>query len=238
LGGGAKIIVPGVVGIATIAYNHGLFRSRGRGNVQRQGDGDDMRDNAERVARFIGLDMIINTVLNDKREIAGLVAGDVLQAHKAGMSRAQHVYGTPIPKRDVADTDIVFINAYPLDYDPVQVGKSTWAAGVFEDAYKVMVNAASDGILYHGLSNRMDYARHLKLRAEAEEPCIPSEPAISKEHMVMFSEGFKPEDYYRRNPDGALFSTWDALMARLTQVCPAGRAAVIPCSSIQLPEIV
>ena len=237
LGGGAKIVVPGVVGIATIAYNHGLFRARGRGNLERQGFDDDMRDNAENVARFIGLDMIINTVLNGRRDIAGLFVGDVMQAHRAGMAFAKQVYSTPIPERDVAGTDIVFINAYPLDYDPVQVGKSTWAVGLFKNAYKVMINAASDGILYHGLSDHMDYVRHVKLKDKAPKVDIPSEAVIkSKEHMAMFSEGFRPEDYYRRNPDGALFSSWDALIAKLKRMCPTGKVAIIPCSSIQLPR--
>ena len=67
---------------------------------------------------------------------------------------------------------------------------------------------------------------------------IPFKPVVSsRQQMVMFSEGFKPEDYYARSKDGALFSSWDALIAELVRVCPRGRVAVIPCSSIQLPEV-
>lgn len=240
LGGGAKIIVPGVVGIATIAYNHGLFRSRGRGNVELQGQGDDMRANAEKVARFIGMHLIVNTVLNGRREVAGLFVGDVVEAHRAGVAFAKKVYGTPLPKSAVANTDIVFINAYPLDYDPVQVVKSIWPVGVFENAYKVMINPASDGILYHGLTDRMDYARYLMLKETPKEVDIPSKPTVdSRDHLVMFSGGFRPEDYYgrARYQGGSLFSSWDALIGELVRVCPEGNVAVIPCSAIQLPEI-
>jgi len=239
LGGGAKIVLPGIVGIATIAYNHMLFPSRGRGNVERQGQDVDMRDNLEEVARFIGLDIIVNTVLNGKREVAGLFVGDVVKAHRAGCAFAQQVYGTSIPKSALTDTDIVFINAYPLDYDPVQVGKSTWPTTVFENAYKVVVNAASDGVLYHGLSDRMDYARHLMLKQKGSNVKVPARASItSKEQMIMLSEHFAPKDFYGRYEDGALFDSWDALVEELKKVCPNGKVAFIPCSAIQLPEIV
>ena len=120
----------------------------------------------------------------------------------------------------------------------MQVVKSIWPVHVFKSAYKVMINPASDGILYHGLSDCMDYARHLMLKENLQKVDIPSKPAVnSKQQLVMFSEGFRPEDYYARNKDGALFSSWDALIAELKRVCPKGKVAVIPCSAIQLPEI-
>ncbi len=239
LGGGAKIVLPGIVGITTIAYNHMLFSSRGRGNVERQTQDVDMRDNLERVARFVGLDIIVNTVLNSKREVAGLFVGDVVKAHRAGCAFAKQVYGTSIPKSALTDTDIVFINAYPLDYDPVQVGKSTWPTTVFENAYKVVVNAASDGVLYHGLSDRMDYARYLMLKQKGSNVKVPARASVtSKEQMIMLSEHFAPKDFYGRYEDGALFDSRDALVEELKKVCPNGKVAVIPCSAIQLPEIV
>ena len=75
-GGGAKLIVPGVAGFATIFHFHSFSTRRGHGNIERkkapQGEsGDltiidggvrDLRDVAEGVARHIGLDMVVNCV--------------------------------------------------------------------------------------------------------------------------------------------------------------------------------
>jgi len=239
LGGGAKIVVPGVAGIATILYNHQLFPGRGRGNLQRQGAEPDMRENAEAVARHLGLDIIINTVLNAKREVAGVFVGDVVEAYRAGIKFASGVYETALPKQAVAATDIVFVNCYPQDTDPVQVGKSTWPLEVFANAYKVVINGACDGILYHGVSDKMDYRRYLGTRGKRPKVDVPKTPTItSKGQMIMLSEHFDPQDFYRQNKGGALFTSWDALVKALVGVCPKGKVAVIPSSPLQLPRLV
>lgn len=239
MGGGAKLIVPGVVGIATIAYSHLLFPARPRGCMERQDEVEDIRSHAVQVARFVGLDMIVNVVLNSRREVAGLFVGDVVEAHQAGCRFAETVYGTPIPRPVVDGADIVVINAYPQDYDPVQVAKSQWPFSLFENAYKVLLNPASDGILYHGLTDRMSYVRYLALKERTREMAPPPPPIIrSKEQMIMVSEGFAPHDFYRRYPEGALFASWESLVDALQRVCPSGQVAVLPCAPIQLAEVV
>lgn len=238
MGGGAKLIVPGVAGIATIAYSHHLFPMRSRGHVQRQGEDDDIRFHAERVARTVGLDIIVNCVLNSQRAVAGLFVGDLEAAHRAGCRFAETVYRTDIPQRVVDSADIVLINAYPQDYDPVQVAKSAWPIALFERAYKVMLNPATDGILYHGLSDEMDYARHLMLREQSAADPPPPPEIRSTEQMIMVSEHFPPADFYRVHPDGALFASWESAVDALLQVCPTGSVVVLPCAPIQLPRVV
>jgi hypothetical protein len=237
MGGGAKIILPGICGILTITYNHSLFEGRIRGRIEGNGSADDMRDNAEKVARVVGLDIVFNTVLNSKREVSGLFVGDVVQAHRAGCRFAKTVYGTPIPADALEKTDIVLINTYPLDYDPVQVGKSTWPIDLFENAYKVIIDAASDGIMYHGLAHKMDYARHLRIKKEKPAEARRHNGIASKDQLIMLSAGFAPDDFYRHNEKGLLFDSAETLMAELKRVSPRAKVAVLPCSSIQLPEI-
>jgi hypothetical protein len=198
-----------------------------------------MREDAEDGARYIGLDIIVNTVINSRRELAGLFVGDVVEAHRAGMKFAQSVYETALPKEAVEKTDIVFVNAYPQDMDPVQVVKSTWPLNVFKNAYKVLLNAACDGIDYHGVRDRMDFCRFLRLREKAPKAEAPKRPGItSKDQMVTLSEHFPPADFYRDFPKGVLFTRWDELVQEMAEVCPKGRVALIPCSPIQLPKMV
>ncbi len=75
-GGGAKLIVPGVSGFATMFYFHTFSPSRGHAVIKKKSNTFDHRDFAEEVATVIGLDVIANVVLNSRREICGLFAGD------------------------------------------------------------------------------------------------------------------------------------------------------------------
>jgi len=238
-GGGGKIVVPGIAGYTTIAYNHGLYRGRGRGNVERQGEEKDMRDNAEDVARHIGLDFMVNIVFNGKRQIAGLYAGDVVEAHRQGAAFAKKIYDTVIPGEKIEQTDIVVINTYPQDYDPVQMGKSLWPSGVFKNALKVVIDPASDGIQYHGLSDRMDYGRFLRMKANEPQPAnIPEKVEIkSKETFVLLSSHFPKGVFYSRYTNGALFENWEDIVDQLKKLYDKANVAVIPYSPIQLPNI-
>jgi nickel-dependent lactate racemase len=239
LGGGGKLILPGVVGIATIAYNHGLYPPRRRGAPERQGEREDMRDNLEKVARYVGLDAIVNCVVNSQRAVAGLFVGDVVAAHRAGCRFAERVYGTPLPQAVVDGADIVVFNAYPLDYDPVQIVKSAWPIGLFANARKVMIDPATDGILYHGLTNQMDYARFVALqRAGAGLDAIPAPAPRSIDGTIMVSAGFPVADFGHRFTDGTLYTTWESAVADLERACPAGEVAVLPCAAIQIPKVV
>ena len=240
LGGGGKIVVPGIAGYDTIAHNHGKYKGRPRGNAERQGQEKDMRDNAEDVARYVALDFMVNMVLTRKREIAAMFVGDVIESHRQGVVFAKDAYDTVIPKEEIEATDIVVINAYPQDYDPVQVVKSMWPSRVFENSQKVMINPASDGIMYHGMSDKVDYDTFLKMKADEPEPTdIPEKGEIkSKDDFILLSSNFPKGEFYKRYPNGALFEDWENLICQLEKLHPEAKVAVIPYSPIQLPHIV
>ena len=110
-GGGGKIIIPGVAGYDTIAYNHSKFKGRGRGILKEQGSEKDMRDNVEDAARFVGLDFMANITINSKRQITGIFAGDAIESYRQGAIFAKEIYDTFIPEEDIESSDIVIINA-------------------------------------------------------------------------------------------------------------------------------
>jgi nickel-dependent lactate racemase len=239
-GGGGKMVVPGIAGYDTIAHNHGKYKGRPRGSVERQSKEKDMRDNAEDVARYVGLDFMVNMVLTKKRGIAGLFTGDVLESHRQGVAFAKDIYNTVITKGEIEATDIVIINAYPQDYDPVQVVKSMWPSDVFKDAQKVMINPASDGVKYHGMSDKVDYDTFLKMKADETEPTdIPKRGEIeSRQDFVLLSSNFPKDEFYKRYPNGAMFENWEDLIHQLEQLYHEAKVAIIPYSPIQLPHTV
>ena len=233
-GGGAKLILPGVSGFATMFYFHTFYKGRGHAVIERQGDEPDNRDASEAVAKVLGLDAVVNVTLNTRREITGVFVGDYIEAQRAGARFALETYSTEAPE---TEPDLIIANCYPLDYDPIQTGKALWPIRLFKNAYKVGINPATDGICYHGLFDRVDYARFRKLKDEELQQELP-DPKIEGPHQtLMWSEHFPVAEFYKRNTDGVLFREWDTLLNQLIEKLPENaRVAVFPNASIQVPK--
>ena len=82
--GGAKMIVPGVVGVETITYNHAMFcaPNSGVGHL----DDHPARQDAEDIAGIAGLNFILNILTNRRGEPIKGFAGDYIAAHRAGVA--------------------------------------------------------------------------------------------------------------------------------------------------------
>ena len=234
-GGGAKLIVPGIAGFATMFYFHTFSPSRGHAVIERTGSTPDHRDFAEEVAAVIGLDVIVNAVLDSKREICGLFVGDYVQAHRTAAHFALETYGTEIPMQSRKETDLVVLNCYPLDSDPIQTGKAMWAAGYFEKAYKMLLNPASDGICYHGLFEQIDYARYMQQRAETVPPELPAPKLGDRDQLHVWSENFLVDDFYKKHSNGILFRNLEELIQLFADELPENaKVAVFPSAGIQV----
>jgi len=150
-GGGAKMVVPGLAGHLSIAHLHGALPPRGAGRLAPAPGALDRRAWAEAVARHVRVDLAVCAVVNSRRQLAGLHVGDVVEAHRAAARRARQIGHTPVPRDWAEGADVVVVSAYPLDTDPVQMGKALSAARQLAPRTIVAVNAASDGIHYHGM---------------------------------------------------------------------------------------
>ena len=91
--GGAKLVLPGVAHIDTAAAWHGP-EGPTTGLVQ---TASESRLDAEEAARLAGVDCIVNVIPNIRRGIAGLVVGDLVEAHRAGVEIARRTYATKLP---------------------------------------------------------------------------------------------------------------------------------------------
>lgn len=110
--GGAKIVQPGVSGEETTSSTHiaGSFYPvrdvYGNVNCHMRGEIDD-------IGRRVGLDFIVNTVLDSDKNVLGLFCGHYLDAHRAGVRFAEANICPEIP----ALADIVVVSAYPSNMD-------------------------------------------------------------------------------------------------------------------------
>ena len=234
-GGGAKLVVPGIAGFATMFYFHTFSPGRGHAVIERKGGEPDHRDFAEEVAGVLGLDVIVNTVLNSRREICGLFVGDFVRAHRKGAYFALDTYGTEIPEESRKETDLVVLNCYPLDSDPIQTGKALWATRYFEKAYKMALNPASDGICYHGLFEEIDYARFVQQRTERIQSELPAPQLGTQDQLHVWSEHFLVDDFYKKHPGALLFRDLDQLIALFAARLPSqAKVAVLPSAGIQV----
>lgn len=141
-GGGAKNILPGISSRETIGYNH-LYVETGEAALGKI-EGNPVREEMEEAAKMIGLDIIVNTVINVKNEIIKVVAGDPVKAHQAGVKICNDIYGVKIPEK----ADIIIASSYPMDINFHQASKTLEAVGhiIKEKSTIIMLSPCYEGI--------------------------------------------------------------------------------------------
>lgn len=149
-GGGAKLFLPGVAGIESIALMHGFLKKRGRSKMEPEGKDYDMRIVSEAFASMLPPIYDINVIVNSRREISGVFAGNYKDSFIKARDFAKEIYRTPIGMNKKKEYDIVVVNEYPLDADPVQSDKSFWVKKFFPNSLIIHLNECSDGLDYHG----------------------------------------------------------------------------------------
>ena len=116
--GGLKSILPGVSSMRTIEENHRMLLqedARG-GNIN-----GPIRRDIEEAGRMLGVDFILNVVLNSKKDIVKVVAGDPVEAHRAGIEVVDRMYKTPVQPSDIV---IASAGGYPKDLNLYQAHKA------------------------------------------------------------------------------------------------------------------
>lgn len=149
-GGGAKLFCPGIAGMESIVTMHGFTPKRGRVVMDVPAELWDMRSISEAFIAKLPPIFLVNVVVNSRRDICALYAGNVNDVFAVAREKAFETYKTEIDTKKSTEYDVVLINAYPLDSDPVQSAKSPWVKKFFPNAIQVHINSSADGIDYHG----------------------------------------------------------------------------------------
>ncbi len=119
--GGRKSIAPGVFGRQSAFINHGyrmIADPMARAGILR---GNPIHEDMVEQAKMAGLDFIVNVLLNQRKEITAVFAGDPVAAHEAGCAMAREHAGARVPHR--ADIAITTNSGAPLDLDLYQTVK-------------------------------------------------------------------------------------------------------------------
>ncbi len=121
--GGAKSVMPGICGEATIEETHWAALEYEMREILGHFD-NKVREVFVRIARRVRLRFIVNTIMMDEERIYDAVAGDVESAHEVGCERCLDLYGVPV----AAKAEVVVAEAYPSDIDLRQAIKAVCAA--------------------------------------------------------------------------------------------------------------
>jgi nickel-dependent lactate racemase len=124
--GGRKLVCPGLAALETVRVWHGprfLEHPNARSGVL---EGNPVHEENTWIARRAGCDFIVNTVLDAKRQILALAAGDLQQAFGEGVAFVRKLVCDTVP----APVDIVVTSSagYPLDTTFYQSVKGMVAA--------------------------------------------------------------------------------------------------------------
>lgn len=146
--GGRKSILPGMSGAETIRKNHSLNLDPNEdrmnplvriGELDRNPVALDMMESAQ----LVGVDFILNTVMNEKKQIIYAIAGDLREAHRRGCEFASKLFGINIPQK----ADIVIASAQTFQ-NWIQSHKSLYNASlaVKDDGLIILLAECPEGI--------------------------------------------------------------------------------------------
>lgn len=244
--GGPKGIMPGVAHLETVMSNHGAANIGHPQAAFGVTEGNPIWEEMRAIALRVGPSFLLNVALNEQREITGVFAGDLLAAHKVGIEfvRASAMQPLEHPFEIVVTTN----SGYPLDLNLYQGVKGMSAAAriVADGGTIILAAECREGIPAHSPHDRLLRSAHngedilhklgtagfrhaeqwqaqiqsiIQRRAEIQLHSSLSDEAVRAAHLLPC-------------PD-----IQGAVMAKLEQLPPTARIAVLPQGPLTIPYL-
>jgi len=240
-GGGAKSILPGVCGRETIYRNH-LYVVEGK---SRPGVLEDnpIRGEIEEAAAMVGLNFIVNTVMNSEGRIVKVFAGHFLRAHREGARFAKDLLGVQMPSR----AEVVVSSGSPMDINFYQASKALEMgdSAVADGGVYILASPCYEGVGEKDLYRFLTLKSPEKVLSELRQP-RPSTNLVSgvvaylmakmreRVEIVLFSGGLK-----REQVEAMGFKKADSVQAAVNESLEKkgkhSKVAVFPQGPITLP---
>ena len=232
-GGGGKIILPGVASIDTMTAHHrdlmikllteGKDPGIGLGTFEK----NLLRLDIAETAEMAGLDFKIDTLVNTRGQIIGIVAGKPTPAHAEGVRLAREIYATQPAK----DPDIVILNAYCKASESVLAVPIL--AGFLTEGHRVavvLITNAPEGQVTHYLVR--SFGKKVGGR-------LWSPPSAPPENFKMFIVCTPYIDLagadWLASPESIVWTkTWDDVLEKLKETYgKTAKVAVVPDATLQ-----
>ena len=124
--GGGKAVMPGMAYLDSIRYNHSISMLENENARWGITSGNPLWEDVHEATDMLPGLFLLNITLNKRREISGVYAGDLRQAHKQGCLFAKETAMVPVEKP--YDLVITSNSGYPLDLNIYQSVKGMSAA--------------------------------------------------------------------------------------------------------------
>ena len=226
--GGAKLVIPGLACIDTLTRIHKMVLMGFTGEVGSV-DNNLFRTEIETVVSKIGLNFFVGYVPGSKRGISGIFAGDMIAAHRSGVSFAKKMFLTDVPD----EIDIAILNAYPKDTELLQA--DTVFSVIKKSIHKmnskgvvVLTSECSEGFGYHSL-----FGPGMRLY---RQPC--EKRFLAGRKLILFSPNINKYEFLSNLWEGySIFNNWKEVMSELqTNFQRSCKVAVFPTASLQLAK--
>jgi nickel-dependent lactate racemase len=250
-GGGGKILFPGMADLEAITdhHFHYTFQSgTGLGKL----DGNPFYEEVCALARSVPLHFVVNGVLDQKDALADLVAGDPIEAHRAGAEICRTLTTRRFPKR----ADLTVTTSFPYKEGP-QIVKPLVPASLVTKPGGCIILAADcsgnlpepfiasferfrsrhEGDLFGGVLAHFS-ERRLIMEGGAVDYNMALAFALAAQHH--FSIILVSRDIPRRTAErmGYVYAEdLDQAMVLSARCCPSPEVHVIPSGGVILPEI-
>ena len=148
--GGPKGVLPSIAGSESVFTNHGLAMIAHPKATWANTQDNPIWEEMRAAALMAQPTFLLNVTLNAARQITGVFAGDMLQAHAAGCAFVRQNAMTPVA--EPYDIVVTTNSGYPLDQNLYQCVKGMSAARqiVRKGGTIIMAGACQDGLPDHG----------------------------------------------------------------------------------------
>lgn len=238
--GGVKSAAVGVGGRETINHNHAMMTHE-RAQLARYHD-NPMRQDVEEIGKLIGIDLALNSILNDHKQIVRAIAGNPVAVMQTGIPLVRELYQVPV----AAPFDLMIVSpgGNPKDLNMYQAQKGmAHAAMITKTGGTLILTAACpDGT---GGSAYEDWVLQFNSHAEVLDKFARSEFKLgqhkayqisrdaSRMNVILVSE--MEAEFVRRlllNPAPSL----DAALATALVTLPSdARIGVMPLGNTTVP---
>ena len=144
--GGIKGIIPGTAGLKTVMSNHGAKNIGDPKATFGVLDGNPLWQELREVALRVGPSFVFNVSLNNRREITGVFAGDIIKAHRTGCDFVKKIAMQPV--KQPFDVVVTTNSGYPLDLNLYQgvKGMSAGARIVKQGGTMILACECREGV--------------------------------------------------------------------------------------------
>ncbi|MEO8428944.1 MAG: nickel-dependent lactate racemase [Verrucomicrobiota bacterium] len=244
--GGPKGIMPGVAGLETVMSNHGAKNIGDPKSAFGITTGNPIWEEMRDIALRVGPSFLLNVTLNEQRQITGIFAGGLVEAHKAGIEfvRKSAMQKVKAPFEIVVTTN----SGYPLDLNLYQGVKGMSAAAriVQQDGTVILACECREGVpdgspldkLLRSASNSEEILTMLAtpgfVRPEQWQAQIQA--LIQRRAKVLVYSSLS-DDVIRAAHLTPCHDIGAEIRTRLQQLGPESRIAILPQGPLTIPYL-